>query len=353
MDCHLTMLEPTSALPQSSLAARTARVAALAGLPKLLEELEVEPEPLLAKAGLSTGSFADPDNRLPVETLARLLALCARASACPTFGLRLGQRVEPAALGPLVHILLQARSVERALRGLILNLHLNGEAVVPALTVTANAASLTLSLYAFHSAGADQLEDLTLAVAANVLRFLCGPGWSPATVSFAHRMPSDWQTYSRVFQASVQFNAERTALTFPVTLLSQPPHSQGRSALPASPSAALATSFRELDIGIRARRAIIAAMTQGDIRVDRVASLIGIGKRTLNRRLAEQGTSMRDLITGVRIQVAQQLMRDTDLPITDIAATTNYADSTSFSRAFREHTGKSPASWRKKAQGTR
>ena len=46
-----------------------------------------------------------------------------------------------------------------------------------------------------------------------------------------------------------------------------------------------------LDIAIRARRAVIAGLAQGIVGVDSVASSVGLSKRTLNRRLAERGTS--------------------------------------------------------------
>ncbi len=73
---------------------------------------------------------------------------------------------------------------------------------------------------------------------------------------------------------------------------------------------------------------------------------MGTSKRTLNRRLAERGTSTKDLIAEVRTQIAQQLMRDTDLTLADIAATTCYSDVAAFSRAFSARVGLSPAAWK-------
>lgn len=82
---------------------------------------------------------------------------------------------------------------------------------------------------------------------------------------------------------------------------------------------------------------------------------MGSSKRTLNRRLAERGTSVRELVAEVRLQVAQKLLRDTDLTIADIAATTCYSDVAAFSRAFSARMGPSPAAWRQQAtpQGRR
>ena len=105
-------------------------------------------------------------------------------------------------------------------------------------------------------------------------------------------------------------------------------------------------SGEELDIAIRARRAVIRGLAQGVVDADAVASVLGLSNRTLNRRLAERGTTVRDLIAEVRLQIAQKLLRDTDLTVADIAVTTCYSDVAAFSRAFSARMGLPPAAWR-------
>jgi len=73
---------------------------------------------------------------------------------------------------------------------------------------------------------------------------------------------------------------------------------------------------------------------------------LGIHKRTLNRRLAENDTSFARVLAEVRFQIARQLLADTDLPLVDIAATLNYTDTSTFSRAFRAWAQMPPSKWR-------
>jgi len=40
------------------------------------------------------------------------------------------------------------------------------------------------------------------------------------------------------------------------------------------------------------------------------------------------------------------LLRNTQLPVTHIAAALQYADANAFSRAFRQWTGRTPSAWR-------
>ena len=323
---------------------RTMRVAPMLGLEALLARFGVALAPLLAESGLPPDSFDDPEARRPVDRLLDLAVRGAERADCPHFGLLLAQPVGPDALGaPIAGLLGGARSVERALRGLTMNLHLNGEALVPALTVGPGGACFSITPYAYHRRGTDLLEDFSLVAATNILRFLCGPKWTPSRVTFARRAPADRQYYEAFFKVPLGFGAPLSAVVFaPCWLPRRPePAPPGQAAPPVPPPAG-----EELDIAIRARRAVIRGLAQGVVDADAVASVLGLSNRTLNRRLAERGTTVRDLIAEVRLQIAQKLLRDTDLTVADIAVTTCYADVAAFSRAFSARMGLPPAAWR-------
>lgn len=53
-----------------------------------------------------------------------------------------------------------------------------------------------------------------------------------------------------------------------------------------------------------------------------------------------------------RIEKARSLLRDTDLPITEIAFTTGWQSLGTFGRIFRDITGESPGAVRERARGT-
>lgn len=317
------------------------RVGPMMGLEALLASRGVSLAPLLAESGLPPDCFGDPDNRWPVDRLLDLATRAAERANCPHLGLLLAGSFGPAALGePLARLLGGALTIERALRGLTMNLHLNGEALVPALSVGPDGACFSITPYAWHRRGTDHLEDFAVAAATNILRLLGGAKWTPLRVSFAHREPADRQPYEAFFKAPLVFGSPLNAVIFDAAWLPRRP-------APTPPGlAAPPPAGKELDIATRARRAVIRGMAQGIVGVEAVASALGLSRRTLNRRLAERGTSIRDLVAEVRLQVAQQLLRDTDLTVADIAATICYSDVAAFSRAFSARMGLSPAAWR-------
>lgn len=80
-----------------------------------------------------------------------------------------------------------------------------------------------------------------------------------------------------------------------------------------------------------------------------VAREVGTTRRTLQRRLAEAGTTYRELVAAARHEVAKALLRETDAPVAEIAARLGYATPGAFSRAFVQRARKSPRAWRLEA----
>ena len=98
------------------------------------------------------------------------------------------------------------------------------------------------------------------------------------------------------------------------------------------------------------RRLIVRGVGAGDPRLGRVAGFFAIHGRTLNRRLADEGTTYKALVAEIRFEMARQLLRDTSLPMIEVAAALGYGDTSAFSRAFSGWSGTSPSAWRRANQ---
>lgn len=81
--------------------------------------------------------------------------------------------------------------------------------------------------------------------------------------------------------------------------------------------------------------------------LDTVASRLFLSTRTLRRRLAEEGTSYRELLEDVRLARADAWLSDGDRSITQIGLELGYADASNFTRAYRRARGESPLSMRR------
>jgi AraC-like DNA-binding protein len=231
----------------------------------------------------------------------------------------------------------------------VLTLHLTGRAMVPALTVRDRQAMLSFSYVGPNVEGAYHGTDLSLAVVCATMRRLCGPKWVPTETHIVRREPTDGRPYRQFFGSPVRFGASRAALVFPASLLDRPVEGADpaeRKRIEQVMSDVLRRG--DLELTSRVRRALFAQMTQDDASIEGVARLLGMHKRTLNRRLAEQDTSFPKLLGEVRFQIARQLLVETDLPFIDVAGALNYDDASAFSRAFRSWAGMLPLAWRRK-----
>jgi AraC-like DNA-binding protein len=324
----------------------TVRAAALRHVPEMLSSYGVGIEPLLDEVGLPHSILSEPENTIPVKVAAELVRLCGERTGRPHFALLAGQKMALDALGLVGLLMLHSANVGTAWRSMILTLHLHGRANVPSLSVRDDVAVLSFSQYEGGS-DAQQVADFTLAASCSAMRTLCGQRWVATEVLISHRAPSDRRPYSRFFKAPLRFGADRTALVFPSSWLSRRiPGANPETRRAVQQSIAGMLSHQDFDLLTKVRRALFALIVEEHVTIDNLARMLGVHKRTLNRRLAQFDTTFAKMLNEVRFQLAQQLLSDTDLPLVEIATTLNYTDASTFTRAFRSWAGTTPSAWR-------
>jgi AraC-like DNA-binding protein len=99
----------------------------------------------------------------------------------------------------------------------------------------------------------------------------------------------------------------------------------------------------------RVRSALIEALPAGDVAMQSVAKRLGVGTRTLQRRLQEEGTSFQLTLDTVRTALADHYLRKTAMTSAEIALLLGFEDANSFVRGFRSWTGTTPQAVRRDA----
>jgi AraC-like DNA-binding protein len=79
------------------------------------------------------------------------------------------------------------------------------------------------------------------------------------------------------------------------------------------------------------------------------AGALGMSPRTLQRRLAEEGTGCREIAGLARLQAAADLLASGEMPIALVGLLAGYADQPHFNREFRRLMDMTPAVYRKLA----
>jgi len=98
---------------------------------------------------------------------------------------------------------------------------------------------------------------------------------------------------------------------------------------------------------LAALRALIRPyLAQGHPPLSLAAEIVGMSERTLQRRLAQNGSTYSQIVQDARFSIASDLLAASDLNIADIAFAAGYENAPHFARAFKRLTGITPRDYR-------
>lgn len=328
----------------------SARISAAWHLPEVLAEFGIDLVELLETAGVRTDLFDDRDNRIAYPDFARLLLACERLSGCDHFVLLIAQRTRLADLGLPGQAALCSDTAGEALRTLAGDFTLHNTAAILSMSTSGDFARLAYAIVARDMPSTRPLQLGAMTIVLGILRELCGPGFQPTVVTFASRSPADLRPLHRFFRAPLRFDSEESAVVFERHWLDRPLPAVDEEFLQRVQSEMRAQ--RELlmaDFPAAVRRVVRKKLLAGHCSMDQVAGLLGMHRRTLDRHLQRHGTGYGDLVGAVKSEVARQLLRDTGMPIRQVAESLQFSSAANFATAFRRWTGVTPSEFRRRA----
>lgn len=106
------------------------------------------------------------------------------------------------------------------------------------------------------------------------------------------------------------------------------------------------------DLRIQRAMALSEGRLEGRLTVLEVSREVGMSKSHFSRAFKrETGLTVRQFVLGRRVALAKVLLRDSTLPVSEIAARVGFNDPAHFNRAFHTATGYAPSRYRAYAQG--
>ena len=165
--------------------------------------------------------------------------------------------------------------------------------------------------------------------------------------------------HAQVFGPNVIYGVPAAYGRFDAALLDRPvPNADGSmlKVLQRHADALLASRLRETAeprIVTDVRREVAAQLANDRARVDDVAAALAVSTRTLQRKLAEAGTNFQAVHEAARQALAEELLRDSRLNLTDVAFMLGYREQSSFNRACRDWFGNTPARTRERLRDPR
>ena len=204
---------------------------------------------------------------------------------------------------------------------------------------------------AHHPVLAFRNETALAGFAVNMKRVV-GSDLTFEYVCFRHSCRSTPGRYAAHFGCPVKFDAKRDAIAFDPAVLDLP-NLLGDQAVADFLTAHLETEMSSIEDTPSLSKTLVhrltTALSNGAPQAAQVAQEMGLSERTLYRRLAEEGLTFRDVLGQAQSALAQELLRDSDASIAEIAFLTGFSEQSTFSRAFKRWLGQAPAQFRQRA----
>jgi len=334
-------------LPEK-LAPGSVRVGILKAIPGLLRTHSSVPfEKICTELGIDPNLLENPENSISFQKVGRLFELCVSYTGISHFGLLLGQQAGPAEVGPLAELGAYSPNVRSGLRRMIVHVSIHDRGGAPILTEESQTARLGYALYEPLEMGHRYIYDASMSVMCNLMRSMCGSTWAPSEVHFSHSRPEDTLPYESFFNAPLAFDADLDALVFPKYWLQQ--------AIPSADKKQLARLVQqiekveatmEIELTEKIRSIVRSQIVLQGCSLKNIAIMLSLHPRTLNRRLKQQQTTLRQVIGEVRFEMAKQMLLNSDATITEISTLLGYTDSSILARSFQRWAGLPPSKWR-------
>jgi AraC-like DNA-binding protein len=305
-------------------------------------------ERVFRSEGVPFDFVQNQDYKLPLRSCLAVIERAAHEAGDPWFGINLGDAIRPADFGPSVRYMLGASDVRALLwrSRRAVGYHQSGTEV--SIEVSDGLVRWGYRVTEPFSIGRRHHADHVIKPMLTGIRRYLGQAWTPLRIELECDRPQRWRELEVKFQAPVIFRAHTNAVVFESHLLD-------RNTLAPFPLKQVVT-FRDLRQVVSerpprtsaeaARELIKFRLADSVVDIEGAARLLGMGPRKLQRQLAHENLTYRELVEQVRMERALDLIRESSHSVTSIALLLGYSEVASFTRAFQRWTGRAPSHYR-------
>jgi AraC-like DNA-binding protein len=310
---------------------------------RALQARGIEAGALAAQVGIDPAALG-PDARVPRASLNRLWELAVEATGDPAFGIEASRFIAQTTFHALGYAFLASVTLKDAFERMIRYRRLIGDILDLRLIDAGDRYRFQIDVSA-QPGVPFQAVDAIAATCVRQARLLHAPRQcNPLAVTFAHPEPSDPEPYRRTFRAPVRFGQPVNALEYArADLEDRLP--AGNAELARANDEVLVRFLARLErsrVSSRVQQALLDTLPHGAPSKSAIARALGMSARNLQRHLADEGTSFKALLNEARVSLARNYVDEGRLTVTEIAFVLGFADTSTFSRAFKRWTGMSP-----------
>jgi AraC-like DNA-binding protein len=308
-------------------------------------------KPLLRSAGLSAIQINNKDVRIGVASQIRFLELAAKALNDPVLGIRLMHDADLRRVGLLYYVAASSETLGDALeRAQRYSSIVNAGVVLKCFEARNFTIALRYAGVARHS-DRQQMECLVTTL-IRFCRDSTNRRLNPIAVHFIYRRLPQSSEIEKFFGCRIEFAANTDRIIFEkkanqLRLVAADPY-LNEILLHYCEQALAYRRSGESPLQITIENAITPLLPHGKAQLGAVAQKLGVSSPPLARRLAVEGLSVGEILSQLRSDLATYYLRDSNLPIYEIAWLVGYQGVSAFSHGYKRWTGMTPKKMRGK-----
>lgn len=308
-------------------------------------------EALARQSGIALQDVEDGDARLPLTKYVALMKAGQELANDPALALHFGEAIDLSEVSIMGLIGQAARTMKEAFdhcnryARLVVDVDIGG---AERFRLERNAGDLWLIDTRNDPNAFPELTEASFARAVSGNRRWFDRQFVKA-VRFTHRAPTYRAEFDRIFRVPVTFGCEKNAMLLDETWFSEPIARQPRYAfgiLMAHADALLESLDASTTVKGCVERALMPILHTGGASMGEIARQLGFSRKTLYRRLKDEGTTFEKVLEGLRHKLTLEYLGARKVSVNETAFLVGFSDVAAFSRAFKRWTGTNPRTLR-------
>ena len=305
---------------------------------------------ILSAAGLDAATLQDPDARLPVTQVEALWQKAYALSGDPHLALHAIEQLPFGSYRVIDFLASSAPTVGAALAKVSDYFPIVHDVVRLPYVIGDRAVTFAAEAPSRPSTITRPYAEYVLAAVFLRTRVATNQRFPLMRVEFSHPRPPDIREHERIFECPVTFGADACRMVIARDVWDMPRTGANPdlfSVLDAHARMLLEQRPAPVDIVGRVREAIESELRGGDPKLESIARRLAMSPRTLQRRLGDHGAVFNEVLDAMRYQAAKSYLAPGDIAATEVAYLLGFAEPSSFNRAFKRWSGRTPMEYRR------